>query len=128
MRLLLDTHIALAVLHHDVDYYGDAVERLINAVEHEKIVSVVSLWEAAIKHRLGKLTLQVPVNSISSFFQSLGYDILNIDQRHAVENLQVAAGTRDPFDNMLLAQCQIEGLRLVTVDRALTAHPLAWRP
>ena len=33
--------------------------------------------------------------------------------------------TRDPFDRMLLAQCQVEGLRLLTIDRALVAHPLA---
>ena len=35
--------------------------------------------------------------------------------------------TRDPFDRLLLGQCQVENLRLVTLDRALAAHPLAWR-
>ena len=35
--------------------------------------------------------------------------------------------TRDPFDRLLLAQCAVDNLRLVTVDRALAGHPLAWR-
>lgn len=35
--------------------------------------------------------------------------------------------THDPFDRLLLAQCRVEGMRLVTRNRALAAHPLAWR-
>jgi PIN domain nuclease of toxin-antitoxin system len=35
--------------------------------------------------------------------------------------------TRDPFDRLLLAQAQVEGLQLVTIDRALIDHPLAYR-
>jgi PIN domain nuclease of toxin-antitoxin system len=128
MRLLLDTHIALAVLHRDIVRYGSAIERAINAIEHEKVVSAASLWEVAIKNRLGKLAIQVPLESMASFFQSIGYDLLHIDHRHAVETLRAVPATNDPFDRMLLAQCQLEGLSFVTVDRVLVAHPLAWRP
>jgi PIN domain nuclease of toxin-antitoxin system len=52
---------------------------------------------------------------------------LNVDHRHAVEALEELPPTRDPFDRLLLAQCQVEGMRLVTLDRALARHPLAWR-
>jgi PIN domain nuclease of toxin-antitoxin system len=42
-----------------------------------------------------------------------------------MNQLSAKAGTSDPFDRLLLAQCQVENLKLVTVDRALLGHPLA---
>jgi PIN domain nuclease of toxin-antitoxin system len=49
-----------------------------------------------------------------------------VNQRsHALASVEPEPATRDPFDRMLVAQCQIEGLRLLTIDRALVSHPLA---
>jgi len=48
-----------------------------------------------------------------------------VDERHALAAVDPEPATRDPFDRMLLAQCQIEGLRLVTIDRSLVSHSLA---
>ena len=56
------------------------------------------------------------------------YTLLCVDHHHAVTDLVDQPDTRDPFDRMLLAQCQVEELRLVTTDRVLKEHPLAWRP
>jgi len=47
--------------------------------------------------------------------------------RHSACHHRRRAGTRDPFDRLLLAQCQTEGLLLVTVDRALAGHRLAFK-
>ena len=127
MRLLLDTHVALAVVHHELSRYGASIEALVQAPEHDKVVSAASFWEAAIKYRLGKLTLRLPIEAIPDFLGALGFALLAIDHRHAVEDLHVSPFTRDPFDKLLLAQCQVEDMRLVTADRALTPHPLAWR-
>ena len=55
----------------------------------------------------------------------LGIKIVGIDERHALASVEPEPKTRDPFDRMLLAQCQIEGLKLLTIDGALAAHPLA---
>ena len=65
---------------------------------------------------------------LPDYFQAEGMVLLAIDHRHAVTAVDPAPDTRDPFDRMLLAQCAVEGLRLVTIDRVLAAHPLAWRP
>jgi PIN domain nuclease of toxin-antitoxin system len=127
MKVLLDTHIALAVIHRDVTRYGKRIEALIDS-DDVKVVSVASVWEIAIKHRLGKLDIDIPLERVCPFFEMLGYDILVVDASHAVENLDTAPRTNDPFDRLLLAQCQVEGLRLVTVDSVLVGHPLAWRP
>ena len=127
MKLLLDSHIVVAVIHNQLVRYGNGLARHVQAPENVKLVSAASLWELAIKHRLGKLELQVPIESVPSFLSSLGFELLDVDHHHAVEELEVQPPTRDPFDRLLLAQCQVEGMRLVTLDRALARHPLVWR-
>lgn len=89
--------------------------------------SVASLWEIAIKWRLGKLPIKTPPSALPDVLSRGKISLLNIGHRHILAELNPEPDTRDPFDRLLLAQCQIEGMRLVTVDRVLAAHPLAWR-
>jgi PIN domain nuclease of toxin-antitoxin system len=58
----------------------------------------------------------------------MGMTILNIAAPHVLALVTPEPRPRDPFDRLLLAQCAVENLRLVTVDRALVDHPLAFRP
>jgi PIN domain nuclease of toxin-antitoxin system len=88
-------------------------------------VSVASLWEIAIKFRLGKLALEV---QLPELVENLGLVLLAIEASHVLAAVDPEPATRDPFDRLLLAQCAVENLHLVTIDRHLTAHPLAWRP
>ncbi len=127
MRLLLDSHILLAIQRRDTVISNPSIDRLVRSSENEKVVSAASLWEMAIKHRLGKLALRVPIEALTDVFLSLRFSLLSVDHRHAVAELEEQPPTRDPFDRLLLAQCQLEGMRLVTLDRALARHPLAWR-
>lgn len=127
MRLLLDSHIVIAVVHQQLSRYGGSLAQNVQTPENDKFVSAASLWEIAIKHRLGKLELQIPLEKVPDHLSSLGFDLLNVNHRHAVEELREIPPTRDPFDRLLLAQCQVEGMQLVTLDRALAKHPLAWR-
>lgn len=84
-------------------------------------------WEIAIKDRLGKLPMRTSPQSLPEALAAAGIAILGINYRHVLAGLDPEPATRDPFDRLLLAQCQVEGMRLVTVDRVLAAHPLAWR-
>src|SRR5271165_4282187 len=92
---------------------------------NEHHLSAASLWEIAVKCRLGKLKLTHELGALPELLDGLGVRIVAIDERHALAPVEPEPMTRDPFDRMLLAQCQIEGLRLLTVDRALVAHALA---
>ncbi len=56
-----------------------------------------------------------------------GLTILGIDIPHVITAAEPEPETRDPFDRLLLAQCQVEGLQLVTIDRALVGHRLAFK-
>ncbi len=67
------------------------------------------------------------LGALPELLDGLGVRIVAIDERHALISVEPEPTTRDPFDRMLLAQCQVERLRLVTIDRALNSHPLAAR-
>ncbi len=95
------------------------------AAPAEFYVSAVSLWEIAIKSRLGKLRLPCALDELPVLLETLDFDILHIDERHVLALVEPAPATRDPFDRLLLAQCQVEGFLLVTVDRALVEHRLS---
>jgi PIN domain nuclease of toxin-antitoxin system len=128
MRLLLDSNVLLPIIREEREKLSAHINLLLNAGSNDLFVSIASLWEIAIKSRLGKLPLGMPVRQLPVSVLAFGYALLAIDQHHAIEDLVDRPETNDPFDRMLLAQCQVEGLRLVTTDRALQRHPLAWRP
>lgn len=125
MRLLLDTHIFLGLIEKGTGAFNSGVRRLLADPEGEFHMSVASLWEIAIKCRLGKLRLTPDLSSLPELIAGLGIKLVPISERHALASVEPEPKTRDPFDRMLLAQCQVENLRLVTIDRALVAHPLA---
>jgi PIN domain nuclease of toxin-antitoxin system len=121
VRLLLDTHFVLALLEPEtVSSEEWASETL--------IASIAAIWEIAIKYRLGKLNLIVPPARIAERLEGFGCTLLPVTGHHAVAEVEPWPSTNDPFDRLLLAVCQVEGLRLVTRDRKLLGHPLVWRP
>lgn len=128
MRLLLDTHILLAMFEERLPAVGSQLANTLEQPETLSYASVASLWEIAIKSRLGKLSLKPTLPQLPSLLESLGIMVLVIEAAHVIAAVHPLPATRDPFDRLLLAQCHVENLRLVTLDRALVAHPLAWRP
>lgn len=127
MSLLLDTHFLIAATRGEADARFPLVKRLLTDNPAPIHASVTSIWEIAIKTRLGKLEAAVPLDRIGTALERAGLKILDINRFHAVAYIEPEPETRDPFDRMLLAQCKVEGLKLVTADRALAGHPLVWR-
>jgi len=89
--------------------------------------TAASLWEMAIKTRQGKLKLPCKAESLPVWCANTGVVLLPISPTHATTPVDPWPQTNDPFDRILLSVCQVENLRLVTLDRALIDHPLAWR-
>ncbi|MBX5160021.1 type II toxin-antitoxin system VapC family toxin [Rhizobium sp. NZLR5] len=127
MQLLLDTHIVLAILRKDVGHRFPEIAALLGDTKTVGFVSVASLWETAIKARLGKLDPGMPLEDIARSLEEIGLILLRIEIQHVITAADPEPETRDPFDRMLLAQCKVEGLQLATVDRLLVGHPLAVR-
>jgi len=122
MRLLLDTHVLLALIEGRKGGLPAAVEALLKDADNEHHLSAASLWEIAIKWRLGKLRLTPKLSALPELLHGLGIQIVPINEHHALAAADPEPATRDPFDRMLLAQCQIEKLKLVTLDRGLHGH------
>ena len=121
VRLLLDTHFVLALL-------GPKTVQDEQWTVETIFVSVASLWEIAIKVRQRKLELLVHPAKLEERLGGFGCELLPITGAQAVAEVSPWPETQDPFDRLLLAVCQVEDLRLVTRDRKLVDHPLAWRP
>ncbi len=127
MQLLLDTNILIALSSDWRPALDARIFGAIEATDNSCFVSVVSLWEIAIKRRIGKLNTRLTAIEVADYFDAMGLPLLAITRDHVLAELESEPKTRDPFDRLLLAVCQVERLRLITLDRALAAHALAWR-
>jgi PIN domain nuclease of toxin-antitoxin system len=128
MRVLLDTHIVLSIVNERTADLPAALRQLLADQDSAFYVSVASLWEIAIKWRLGKLDISGNLELLPDIVTSVGLELIPINEHHVLAPIEPEPPTRDPFDRLLLAQCSVEDLRLVTVDRALISHELAFRP
>ena len=125
MRVLLDTHVALALLRRSLAKQYPQIARHLTDPATVGFISVASLWETAIKSRLGKLDPGMPFHNMVGYLEAVGLSILPIEAPHVLAATDPEPKTRDPFDRLLLAQCQVENMKLATVDRVLVKHPLA---
>ena len=122
MRLLLDTHIVLWSL-ADSPRLSRRARSLLADGDNECWVSAASLWEIAIKVVLGKFRLKVELDELAIALDEAGYRSLDVVGKHALAIGHVTVPHGDPFDRLLLAQCAVETLRLVTADRQLQGNP-----
>jgi len=127
LRLLLDTHVLLwfAAGHPRL---GAAAREAIATPDHEVLVSAVSLWEAAIKVRVGKLAVDIP--ALTTGCVRAGFRIVELSPLHVARlmKLQLPGEHRDPFDHLLLAQAAAEGAQFVTADARLAGFGVALLP
>ncbi len=82
-------------------------------------VSAATIWEIEVKRAAGRL--HAPLNVIE-MVETSGFERLCITFGHAQQAARLPLRHRDPFDRMLVAQAQMEGLTLVTADGALAAY------
>ena len=122
MKLLLDTHIWLwAAL--ETSKLSEPTRAAILDPANTIHVSVASIWEVAIKTELGKLALPVPLAGFVAAQTGPGVaTVLDITAAHGVAVASLPKHHRDPFDRLLIAQAQVEGLTLVTVDDVLRVY------
>ena len=124
MRYLLDTNALLWFLAGDTKLSGRA-RGLIEDPNNEKLLSIVSLWEIAIKVRLGKLELDKPFEQV--FPETLDFNyiqILDITVESLIKLTTLPFHHRDPFDRLIIAQGFVEGLPIITVDTIFDAYSI----
>lgn len=124
MKLLLDTHIFLWFISGDARLSQTAKAGILDP-DNEVFLSVASVWEAVIKHQLGKLPLpQPPEIYLPHQRQTHRIASLEIDEATVTFLPKLPTLHRDPFDRILICQALQHGLILVTVDAAIMAYPI----
>lgn len=115
MEYLLDTHSFLWFINGDHQLSEKAKNAIVNT-EAAKYISIVSLWEIAIKLRLQKLTLDMEFTDLRQQVVGNGFEILPITFEHTIILTSLELHHRDPFDRMIIAQALREGLTVIGKD------------
>lgn len=108
MALLLDTHTLIWFFAGD-SKLTNQVRDLIEDEDNEKLISIASIWEIAIKESKGKLTLNVPLKDYIQeklSFEDFNLLTINLDHLAVITTLPFHHG--DPFDRLLIAQTVVE--------------------
>ena len=128
MRLLLDTHVFLWYITADPRLpapFLAAIQEPANGV----YLSAASIWEAVIKHGVGKLPLPAPpADYLPQQRDAHGIAALPIDEGAMTHLAGLPALHRDPFDRLLIAQALQHGLTVATVDSQGAVNPVPRLP
>ena len=121
MKLLLDTNALLWLLNND-GRLGPTARGMIQDPSNNVLVSIASLWEIAIKQRIGKL--QADVLAVAASVERSSAVVLPITLPHLATLLGLPRHHRDPFDHLLIAQAIAENATLMSEDRRMPSYPV----
>lgn len=127
MAYLLDTHALLWFLAGSPNLPA-SLKNLLKDPDQQIYTSLISFWEMAIKLQLGKLKLPESLEDLILKTRQVQIEILPLNPQHILTLQTLPLHHRDPFDRILLAQCQSESLTLISKDEKLDAYgiPLLW--
>lgn len=124
VKLLIDTHILFWWLTDD-PRLSPSVRSVMIAAENDVFVSAASIWEMAIKAKLGTWPQVIPLlHDVDGLLRAESFAPLPVTLDHARAAGLLDWEHRDPFDRMLAAQAIAEGLGLVSVDKSFARAPI----
>jgi PIN domain nuclease of toxin-antitoxin system len=122
VRLLLDSHTLIWAADAPAKLSARA-QGLIHDPANDRLLSAATLWEIAIKFSLGRLPLSLPYRQwMDKAIADLVLVVLPITLDHAERQAILPWHHRDPFDRLLVAQAQVEGVPLVSADTTLDPY------
>ena len=122
MKVLLDTHLLLWAAGMP-ERLPAQVRVMLERADTEPMASAASLWEIAIESGLGRSDLSVDPRLLRRGLLENGYAELEVSGAHATAVDLLPPIHRDPFDRLLVAQAQIEGITLLTTDEVVARYP-----
>lgn len=128
MTYLLDTGVWLWSL-WEPERIARKAREVMADLHQQLFISAVTSWEVTIKTGTGKLTLpEPPASFVPRRMADQGLRPLPISHQHALAVAALPLHHRDPFDRLLIAQASVEGMTLITADRAFEQYsvPILW--
>ncbi|MBN1452094.1 MAG: type II toxin-antitoxin system VapC family toxin [Anaerolineales bacterium] len=124
MKYLLDTHTFLWWNLGD-SQLSERARELISDGKNEIFLSAASAWEIAIKTAKGRLVIpEEPAQYLANRMSYYRFHALPVQVSHAVHVYDLPNHHADPFDRLLVAQCQLESLPLITKDENIQKYDL----
>ena len=124
MPILLDTHTFLWYVWGD-NQLSETAKSLIQNSQHQKYVSIASIWEMAIKLESGKLNLKKDLDLfLSLHLDENGFSLLPIRRAHTLIISKLPSHHRDPFDRMLIAQSYQENMPIISIDKVFDLYDI----
>ena len=123
MSYLIDTHTLLWYFKGDSQLSIKAKD-ILEDEKKDKYVSIVSIWEIAVKLTIEKIQLDYPFSDIvhKLSFEKIG--ILNVSFKHTQQIISLPLHHRDPFDRMIIAQSITEDLTIISKDKNFSLYPI----
>ncbi|MBI5633950.1 MAG: type II toxin-antitoxin system VapC family toxin [Nitrospirae bacterium] len=124
MKILLDTCTFLWIV-SDSPELSETSRRFFIDPNNEILLSVASVWEIIVKHRLGKLPLPEPPDKFINTWRAR-HDIesLTLNESSVLQLSRLPEYHKDPFDRILICQAISHGLVILTPDTHISAYPV----
>lgn len=126
MNLLLDTHLLLWAA-SEPERLSTKARALLLDPSNQLLFSAASLWEISIKNSLERADFKVDPRRLWRMLLVNGYRELPVSSEHTIAVNELPPLHKDPFDRILVAQARVEGLLLLTVDKAVAKYGVGVR-
>lgn len=124
MKLLLDT-CALLWLAAEPKKLSKAAKRVIDDDGNDLFVSEASVWELALMHQAGKLSLPAPLRTwLAEQRRAWRFDYAPIALEHLLRTEEIERHHADPFDRLIICQAIVDDLAIVTADAKFKEYPV----
>lgn len=121
MNVLLDTHVLLWAAGEPAKL-SQEISALLENPDNTLYFSAASIWEVVIKNGLERPDFQVDPHILRRGLVENGYRELAITSRHTLAVSHLLTSHKDPFDRILIAQAESEGILLLTADEIVASY------
>ena len=118
---LLDTHTLLWFVEDDIKLSIQA-KSILSENSTPKFISIVTLWEIAVKYSLKKLELNISLADFFNLIHSSDINIINISTEHLLILNSIEHHHKDPFDRIIIAQAIAENFTIITKDENFSKY------
>jgi len=123
MEGLLDTHTAIWVFAAD-KRLSEKAKSFILDNRNMLFISIISVWEIAIKTKIGKLDFPGGIRHLLELMDKYNYRSLGVLPKHILELEKLPLHHRDPFDRLLVSSAIAENMPIITADRNMPLYPV----